>query len=204
MQWTQADLRSVTIITLFNGLWLGVLSWLVLGLWLEWLSFLTCWIGATVISWPIAILRVGRAIGVRDEVLEEMRAEKEIAKGAEVRAVLEAIDEVEQEKDAEGLGQIKDLVVREVVEDPEKTKHSITEDGLSPRTLAFLIMLNVLGRELTSGKYHIYRGVLSAAGERLLNLWAYAVQQQHKSGYYDAAAVRKDMDWIAREIKKVG
>ena len=43
MQWTQADLKSVTIITLFNGLWLGVLSWLVLGLWLEWLSFLTCW-----------------------------------------------------------------------------------------------------------------------------------------------------------------
>jgi hypothetical protein len=77
MEWTTADLRTVSITTVINGLWLGILAWLLLGLWLNLVGFVPCWLGATLVSWPVAILRVGRAIGVREEILEEMRSEGE-------------------------------------------------------------------------------------------------------------------------------
>ena len=54
---TIKDLRVVSLVTIGNGLWLGLLAWLVLGVWLEVATFLPCWIGATLISWFAAIQR---------------------------------------------------------------------------------------------------------------------------------------------------
>jgi hypothetical protein len=204
IEWTQTAFRRVTVFALFNGLWLGVLSWLVLGLWFEWFSFWQCLLGAIIVSWPVAIVRVGRAIEVDKEILEEMRMEDELAASEEVRSVLAAIDEVEDEEGAEGLHQIKQLVVDAVVVDADKTISSIKDDGLSARTLTCLLISNVLSVELTSGKHHTYRGVLSANGDRLLRLWDYAVEQQKQSGYYDEEEAKNDLKWIRDEIKTVG
>jgi hypothetical protein len=54
--WTERDLRTVTFVTVGNGLLLGFLLWLVLGFLLDIAGFVTCWIGATLISFPLAIL----------------------------------------------------------------------------------------------------------------------------------------------------
>ncbi|MBM4127989.1 MAG: hypothetical protein FJ247_11680 [Nitrospira sp.] len=122
----------------------------------------------------------------------------------EVKNVLAELDAIEKEKGAEWLHLIKPLVVRKVVEDADKTRRSIKEDGLSPRTLAFLLILNVLADELTSGEHHIYRGVLSTIGHELLKLWDFAVSQQKLSGHYDGKKARKVLKWIRDEIKKAG
>ena len=207
-EWKQSNFTNVTIGTAISGLFFGTLAWLVLGLWLETLSFYYCWAGATLISWPIAIWREARRM-IRDEDLiaeinEEMRVEKELAASEEITSVLAAIDEVEDEEGAEGLHQIKQLVVDAVVADADKTISSIKDDGLSARTLTCLLISNVLSVELTSGKHHTYRGVLSANGDRLLGLWDYAVEQQKQSGYYDEEEAKNDLKWIRDEIKTVG
>jgi hypothetical protein len=64
-------------VTLGNGLWLGFLSWLVLGVWLDVVGFVPCWFGATLVSWFLAIRRQYRAIEVRQEISEEMRSQEE-------------------------------------------------------------------------------------------------------------------------------
>ena len=60
--WTEHDLHRVTLVTLRTGLGLGILSWLVLGLWLNVAGFVQCWIGATLVSWPLTIYRQSRSL----------------------------------------------------------------------------------------------------------------------------------------------
>ena len=122
----------------------------------------------------------------------------------EVKDVLAAINAAEMEEGAEGLRHIKRFVVQEVVEDAAKTKFSIKNDGLSARTLTFLLITNVLSRHLTSGQYHIYRGILSGVGHELLELWNYAVRQQQRSGHYSEEDAKKDLKWMKDQIEKVG
>ena len=69
--WTERDLKTVALVTVGNGLLLGFLLWLVLGLWLDIAGFVTCWIGATLISFPLAILEQGRVIESR-EILDDL------------------------------------------------------------------------------------------------------------------------------------
>lgn len=204
LQWTETDFRTVTIFTLLFGLLFGTLTWLVLGLWFEWFGFWQCWLGATVISWPVAIVRVGNKVGVRDGVPGYGGEEDEFAASEEVRSVLEMIDIVENEEGAEGFRHIKGLVVELAVGEADKTISSMRDDGLSARALTFLLVLNVLGEELTSGKYHIYRGVLSTGGKMLLRLWVYAVEQQKQSGFYDEEKAKEELQWIMDQVKQVG
>lgn len=69
--WTEHDLHRVTLMTLRTGLWLGILSWLVLGLWLNVAGFVQCWIGATLASWPLIIYRQGRRLHPSRSALSE-------------------------------------------------------------------------------------------------------------------------------------
>jgi hypothetical protein len=69
--WTERDLKTVTFVTVGNGLLLGFLLWLVLGLWLDIAGFVTCWIGATVISFPLAILEQRGEIESR-EIMDDL------------------------------------------------------------------------------------------------------------------------------------
>jgi len=127
-------------------------------------------------------------------------------KSKEVKNVLAEINTIEAEEGAEGLFHIKEQVLHEISgrRNAEKTKLSIIKDGMKVRDLAFLIILNVLSRELTSGRFHIYRGVLSNIGHELLRLWDYSVQQQRLSGYYTDEDVENDEKWIRAEIKQAG
>jgi len=53
---------------------LGFLLWLVLGLWLDIAGFVTCWIGATLISFPLAILEQRGEIESR-EILDDLMSD---------------------------------------------------------------------------------------------------------------------------------
>lgn len=66
MKWTMDDYRTVSIVTIFNSLWLGFVAWLILGLWFEKFSFISIWIVAMIISWIVAIYRQSKVIVARD------------------------------------------------------------------------------------------------------------------------------------------
>lgn len=70
--WTENDLRSVTYVTIGNGLWLGFVAWLVLGLCLELFTFIPIWIISTLISWIVAIYRQYTLIEIRECINEDI------------------------------------------------------------------------------------------------------------------------------------
>ncbi len=101
----------------------------------------------------------------------------------------------------------RDVIRRDAVtsaNEQDKTVHSIRHDGLQPDHLALILITNVLGNRLTSGHYHVYRGVLSAIGDDMLNLWGTAVSAMHQRGYYSDDEAQEDMRWIQAEINNVG
>ena len=86
----------------------------------------------------------------------------------------------------------------------EKTIQSIRSDGLKPDHLALILITNVLGRQLTSGQYHVRRGLLNAIGSDMLKLWSAAVSTMQQRGYYSSEEAQEDMRWIQSEINNVG
>ncbi len=65
----------------------------------------------------------------------------------------------------------------------EQTVYSIRIDGMKPDQLALILICNVLGRYLSCGQHHTYRGVLSTIGHDMLELWAKAIATLRERGY---------------------
>ena len=86
----------------------------------------------------------------------------------------------------------------------EKTVYSVRVDGQKPDQLALLLITNVLGFELGSGSYHVYRGVLSMVGKDMLEVWHSAQKVMEERGYATAQEIAEDNRWIDRQIKNAG
>jgi len=75
------------------------------------------------------------------------------------------------------------------------------EEDLSVRDVVFLQILIESESSLSSGRHHIYRGILSLPGKQLESLHANAVRELRKSGFFTEEAakecVRKRRDIIA-------
>lgn len=129
-------------------------------------------------------------------------------KPQEVKDTLAALDVVLNEIAGKGVlvlpDSVKTSVIKTVTEGEEKTIASIKQDGLSPRTLALLLLSNVLGSHLASGQFHIYRGVLSMPGTEMLKAFRFIVEELVKTGYHTNEAVQEDMEWVQRQIQNAG
>jgi hypothetical protein len=121
----------------------------------------------------------------------------------EVKVTLAEIDDFLNEN----ASLCKDVVrceARSLAKVAEKTVHSIRIDHLKPDQLALILITKVLGRHLSSGWYHVYRGVLSMVGSDMLKVWSAAVARLKDQGYYSSEEADEDMRWIREQIKGVG
>ncbi len=82
--------------------------------------------------------------------------------------------------------------------------YSIRIDGMKPDHLALMLIANVIGDELSTGSYHVYRGVLGAVGNDMLKLWNATISALKERGYYSDAEVEEDMRWIREQISNAG
>ncbi len=199
IKWTKSDLSSVTIIALFNGLWLGAIAWLVLGLWLEVLSFYYCWIGATLISWLIAIKRVANAIEIREKYALADLDESEL-----IEVVISEIENVVKEKGAEGLKDIGEIVERDAKINGPWLNTMANGEVSSARQLLLLHLSSCVVPEIKKEKYFITKGELNETGERLLNLSDFVTNQLLLEGLHDEIDAQKDRQNIRDEIKVRG
>jgi hypothetical protein len=127
---------------------------------------------------------------------------------AEVQSCLVELETIEKDANSAffqsaAFNTIKPYVVR-LIKDKEKTVCSIKEDKMTPHNLVLLLITNVTGELLSSGRYHIYRGILNMTGTGLLAIWHYAISELEKSGYYSSEQAKEDNEWINKQIKEVG
>jgi hypothetical protein len=98
---------------------------------------------------------------------------------------------------------MKDDVRKAVTDNPAEVTRRI-RDGTPPRALIYTLILNVLGREISSGRNHIYRGVLSMQGKSMLTLFDWVVRQEESEGLRDAEDVTHAREMIREQIKEAG
>ena len=116
---------------------------------------------------------------------------------------LEEIKHIKEDIGGLSFGEIEPHLVS-LIRDEEKTTYSINEEGISPRTLVFLLITNVIQTILSTGKYHVYRGTLGLQGQDLLRVWDRSTEQLAELGYYTATQSQEDKNWIREQIKNVG
>jgi hypothetical protein len=100
-----------------------------------------------------------------------------------------------------------DIVRREALKlakDADKTLYSIRISGFKPDQLALVLIFNVLVRNLESGWYHTYRGVLGMQGQDMLRLWHNTAKEMIKRGYSTEEEYTVDLEGLNRGIRSAG
>ena len=92
----------------------------------------------------------------------------------------------------------------DLARDKEKTIYSIKEEGVSPAILAHILITNSIQELLLSGQYHVYRGILNAVGNAMVDCWDNSVDQLEILGRYSPQEAEDDKNWIRNEIKLIG
>lgn len=91
-----------------------------------------------------------------------------------------------------------------LAKDSERTVYSIRFDRKTPEHLALILISNVLSQLLPSGRYHLYRGVLTGQGAALLQTWHEVIAELQESGYYTKEEADQDVIWMKRELLVAG
>lgn len=94
--------------------------------------------------------------------------------------------------------------VEGLLRNAERVRYSIENDGIEPRTLAYLLIHNVAMDQLTSGEHHIYRGTLGPVGRGLKSAYMAANRKLMEVGYQDDETRKHSEAEVMREVGEVG
>ena len=86
----------------------------------------------------------------------------------------------------------------------DKTEYSIQVDKIKPDILALILITNVIGEYISSGSFHIYRGVLNMTGTDMKKIWNAAINELEIKGHYNKEQVDDDHRWLEEKIKIAG
>ena len=86
----------------------------------------------------------------------------------------------------------------------DRTVASIRDDGAKVDELAFILITNAIAKEIQTGDYHIYRGVLGMVGFDMKVIWDLTIDELYERGYYTKEKADEDLEWLAKEISIVG
>lgn len=150
----------------------------------------------------------------RDEPFADfLHLERWLAQGAaddpEVRSALAAYHEIRDELVTFGayhgvaVDEIEPWVLK-ALRDSKLTVASIRDDGLTPRTLVFLLIGNALKEALPYGNYYIYRGTLNGTGEALREIWSTTIRELENSRFLSEEQAEAGREWMRQAIAEAG
>jgi hypothetical protein len=88
--------------------------------------------------------------------------------------------------------------------DVDYVRGLIREEHRAPDQVALVILSSTVIGLLTSGRYHIYRGVLTGEGHALSSVFTHCMAELQQRGYQTAAKTQEAVQRIRDEIKKLG
>lgn len=83
-------------------------------------------------------------------------------------------------------------------------KRQIEENNMTAKQIVCLLLINELAEMLPNGKYHVYKGILTAPGAEIYKLWKFSLNYLHETEYYDANKFAYIDNSMSNLIKKAG
>lgn len=130
----------------------------------------------------------------------------------ELQDCLRELDAIEVDIKANGLSYLglpEDEIfstVRTLISNQELTLQAVREDKVSPKAVAWLVISNVTGKALASGRYHVYRNVLGMNGRPMLALYLRAIMELEGLAFYKgrSRSAADDRAWVRERISEAG
>ena len=94
--------------------------------------------------------------------------------------------------------------VRKLLQDTDNILATINNLQCTPRDTVLLLLSKETGYLLGSGQYHVYRGLLSMIGNRVLELYTFCLAEMLKSGFFSEQEAKTDREWVQKEINEMG
>ncbi len=73
-----------------------------------------------------------------------------------------------------------------------------------PDQVALMLLSSTAVALLTSGRYHIYRGILSGKGHALVSVFSRCISELQQRGYQTDEETQEALRRLGDEIKKLG
>ena len=134
-----------------------------------------------------------------------MKLIKKLMAPKEVRLVLGLLDEASHKFDYPAFKIVRDVVETDVLSNSGEIAKLIME-GMDPRQILYSAIANVSGDYVSSGQYHIYRGVLNSIGNGpdLLKIFDSSLDEMKNMGVIGEIEVTEQKDGLREQIKQVG
>ena len=134
-----------------------------------------------------------------------MKLFRKIFKPDEIKSVLDVLNEAEHSFNSPAFCLISENIKGAISKYPERVVDMVRSDK-SPRQTVFIMIANIAGDEVESGKHHLYRGVLNPLGygSELLKIYYLALDELVKMGHIDEEEAEENRLGIKENIKSVG
>lgn len=94
--------------------------------------------------------------------------------------------------------------LKKELKDKDKLIYTIEKEKASYTDVIWILISNLTSDLLLTGKYHLYRGLLTHTGNELLKLFLLSIEKLHESNFYNDDKVHSEKKWIFDNIKILG
>ncbi len=134
-----------------------------------------------------------------------MKLFDKIFKPDEIKSILNALEAAESNFNSSAFHLISNTIKDVISKSPEKIV-SMVRESKSVHQTVYIMIANIAGDEVESGKHHMYRGVLNPLGygNELLIIYYLAIDELLKIGYISEQKAEENKIGIRENIKNVG
>ena len=100
--------------------------------------------------------------------------------------------------------EIEEILSACMSRDPKMVVDAIRLQHRTANHVALALLVGVLRARLSTGQYHVYRGLLNMTGEYMHGVWRHAVSAMVDAGHLEGLAAEELRKSLADEIRSVG
>ena len=155
------------------------------------------WIIMTILSMLYTFIT-----GSFDRLMKRNMLFKKLFRKKGVKAVSGILDELSYSFTSEAFQMVRATIENESHSNVEKA----LSDGTTPRDLVNYLIREISYSMISSGEYHLTRGVINPLGygKDLLNLFKYSVKELGKSGWLSKEETSEDLKYIEEIVRSSG
>lgn len=129
---------------------------------------------------------------------------KKLFLSKELKATLGILEEIDYEFKHDIFPMVKKYAEDLILQNKEFIINKIQKEGRTPREAAYSFINNASGNLLETGRFHIYRGMLTREGYQLLHIFDKTVEKLFEMGAIEEEYLKSQKEGMRECIEQIG